>query len=539
MAVVRRLAEANYKASGMPIGIVDAVDGAVLVGFGWQDICVLFHRVNPITQERCRESDAHINAHLDATAPCEYLCKNGLRDIGVPIMVAGQHLATLFLGQFFYEGEAPDRQFFVDQARAVGFDEAAFLAALDRVPVFPRHRAENILQYNQALARFIGELAERALTHARDEQALREADRRRSEFIAMLSHELRNPLAPIQNALYVLQRPGVVSDAGEKALAIATRQLGHLKRLIDDLMDVTRLSRGEYQLDRHPVELADVVRAAVEDHRSFLAERGIGIDSRLPRDPVMVAGDAARLTQVVGNLLMNAAKFTDRGGHVLVRVDVADGQATLRVRDTGIGLSPELLARLFEPFVQAEATLARTRGGLGLGLAVVKKLVELHGGTVGAQSDGPGKGAEFLVRVPLVPSATRARPDGLRIADQRRRVLVIEDHEDTAATLKDLLELQGHEVWVEGDGLGGVEAALRFRPEVVLCDIGLPGIDGYEVARRIRTEGLHVVLVAVTGYSSPEDVQRAREAGFQHHVPKPAALDEVSRLVTDAPGLSS
>jgi signal transduction histidine kinase/CheY-like chemotaxis protein len=534
--IVRRLAEANYEASGMPVGLIDAVDGSVLVGFGWQDICVLYHRRNPITLERCRESDAHIKAHLSDGAPCEYVCRNGLRDIGVPILVAGEHLATLFLGQFFYEGEAPDRQFFVDQARAVGFDQAPYLTALDRVPVFPRARVENILRYNVALARFIGELAERALEHAKDEAALREAERRRTEFIAMLSHELRNPLAPIRNALYVLERPGVVSASGVKSLAIANRQLRHLSRMVDDLMDVTRLAGGEYHLDRHHVDLGEVVRAVVEDHRPMLGDRGLAAETRVPDEPVIVDGDAARLTQVLGNLLLNAAKFTDRGGKVVVVLELEAGLATIRVRDSGIGISPDLLGRIFEPFVQADETLARTRGGLGVGLAVVKRLVALHGGEVRVHSDGPGKGAEFVVSLPVAGAGARGRSRG--DGAPSRRVLIIEDNDDTAATLKEILEFAGHEVRVEGDGLRGLETALQFRPEVVLCDIGLPGIDGYEVARRLRAvEGLHLLLVAVTGYSSPEDVRLAQEAGFAHHVAKPADLDHVTRLVAQAPSI--
>jgi two-component system CheB/CheR fusion protein len=530
--IVRRLTEANYKASGMPVGIIDAVDGAVLVEIGWQEICVRFHRTNRITLERCRESDDYIKTHLSSTAPCEYVCKNGLRDIGVPIMVAGRHLATLFLGQFFYEGEAPDRQFFVTQAQNVGFDEPEYLAALDRVPVFPRARVENILQYNQALAQFIGELAERALTHARDEAALREAERRKSEFIAMLSHELRSPLSPIQNAVYVVEHAGVMSEKVGRAVAVANRQLRHLARMVDDLMDVTRLSRGEYRLDRHHVDFAQIVRTVLEDHRQILAEREVRAE--VPFDQVMVKGDAARLTQVVGNLLMNAAKFTDAGGRVVITLEVAGSEAILRVQDNGIGIAESLRAKLFEPFVQADKTLARTRGGLGLGLAVVKNLVELHDGTVRAQSAGLGKGAEFIVTVPLarLASAVQAQPvpEGAG-----RRVLVIEDSEDTAAMLKELLELDGHEVRVEADGLRGVEAAFQFRPEVVLCDIGLPGIDGYEVARRLSTT--RVLLVAVTAYSSPDDVRRAHEAGFQHHISKPPDLEHLAHVVAEAPRL--
>ena len=535
MDVVRRLAEANHKASGMPVGIVDAVDGSVLLGFGWQDICVLYHRTNPITLERCRESDRYIQEHLSEKSPCEYMCRNGLRDIGVPIVVAGEHLATLFLGQFFYEGETPDREFFAAQARSVGFDEVAYLAALDRVPVFSRVEVENILEYNRALARFIAELAGRALTHARDEKALREADRHRTQFIAMLSHELRAPLAPIRNALYVLERADLPADQRQRASTIAARQLRHLTRLVDDLLDVTRLSRREYHLDRHRVDLAVVARAAVEDHRSILALREVSVEVVTPPGPVIVDGDAARLAQIIGNLVVNAAKFTDPGGKVLLTIEITGSEATLCVTDTGIGIPDQLLESIFEPFVQADTSLARTRGGLGLGLAVVRSLVELHGGTVRARSGGSGRGAEFVVTLPLAVEVPAVKP---RLARQggTRRVLVIEDNEDTAATLKEVLELEGHEVRVEADGVHGVEAALQFHPDVVLCDIGLPGLNGYEVARRLRSAGeISATLVAVTGYSSPEDVREATDAGFHHHVPKPADLEHLARIVAQGP----
>ena len=535
MAVVRRLTEANYKASGMPVGIVDAMDGSVLVGFGWQDICVLFHRVNSITVERCRESDNYIKEHLSETAPCEYVCKNGLRDIGIPITAARKHLATLFLGQFFYEGETPDRQFFVTQARSVGFDETTYLAALERVPVFTREKVQNILQYNQALARFLSELAERASAHAKDEEALREAARRRTEFIAMLSHELRNPLAPLRNALYVVERTAGSSGQAGRALTVAKRQVQHLARMVDDLLDVTRLSRGEYHLDRHHLDFAQVVRAAIEDNRSVLVDHELAAEVQAPSGPVLVDGDAARLTQIVGNLLMNAVNFTDPGGKVVVSLEVTGSDAVLRVVDNGIGIPEALLGKLFEPFVQADTTLARTRGGLGLGLSVVKKLVELHNGTVRAHSVGLGKGAEFVVTLPLAGKMSRQQAHSIHQGDGRR-VLIIEDSDDTAAMLKELLELEGHEVHVEADGLRGVDAALRLRPEVVLCDIGLPGIDGYEVARRLRNTGdLRVLLVAVTGYASPDDVRRAEDAGFQHHFPKPADLEHLARVVAEAP----
>ncbi len=400
MAVLQRLTEAHYKATGMPVGIVDATDGSVLIGQGWQDICVLFHRANIRTAERCRESDKFIEDHLSELTPCEYTCRNGLRDIGVPILVEGEHLATLFLGQFFYEGESPDREFFVRQAREFGFDETPYLAALDRVPVFSRHAVENILQYNQALARFISDLAERAVARGRVEERLRQVDRRKTEFLAVLSHELRNPLAPIRNSLYLLERAGQDPDVARRALAVANRQMSHLAGIVDDLLDMTRLSRGRLRLDRRPLDLSQLVRDAVEDHKPIFADRGIGLEVEGTDVPVWVNGDRVRLSQVVGNLLRNASKFTDPGGHALVRVGRRDDGAILRVRDDGVGIAPELLKDIFEPFVQAEKTLHRTRGGLGLGLSLVKSVVDLHGGAVRVESDGEGKGAEFVVTLP-------------------------------------------------------------------------------------------------------------------------------------------
>lgn len=347
--VLQKLTDANYKASGMPIGIIDALDGSVLVACGWQDICTLYHRVNPETLGRCRESDNYIKDHLSDATPCEYTCKNGLHDIGVPIRVGGEHLATLFSGQFFYKGETPDREFFVQQARQFGFEERAYLAALDRVPVLTRSAVENIVQYNQALAHFISGLAERSLAHAKDEEALREADRRKNEFMAVLAHELRNPLAPIESALYVLERVESGSDHAEKALATAKRQVRHLARIVDDLLDVNRLARGKYKLQQQCLDLAQVVRDSVEDHRSLLSNNRVALDFQGDTEPIWVTGDAARLSQVLGNLLWNASKFTDPGGHVLVTLQRAGHEAILRVRDDGIGIRADLVKGVFEP----------------------------------------------------------------------------------------------------------------------------------------------------------------------------------------------
>jgi PAS domain S-box-containing protein len=678
ISALQRLADANHKATGMPIGIIDAVDGSVLVGFGWQDVCVTYHRANPVSAERCRESDEYIKLHLSETAPCEYTCKNGLRDIGIPIRVAGDHLATLFLGQFFYEGESPDREFFVRQARELGFEESAYLAAVARVPVFSRASVENILAYNAALARVIADLAEGSLRrrqaearadrernllssvmHATDvmlvyldtdfnfvwvnaayaaacnmrpeemvgrnhfalyphaeneaifrrvrdtgepvfykdkpfefpdqpergvtywdwslvpvkdakgtvqglvfslrettkykraeleldaermrwrgvvegiadevwlcdatgrlslinlpdvtamgleefegktieevleecdiyypderprppdeapllrslrsgeivrgeekmrhrasgkmryrqfscapmrdaagritgavaivrditeskrtEEALREADRRKDEFLGMLSHELRNPLAPIRNSIYVLGRAPPGSAQAIRAQRVIERQTEHLTRLVDDLLDVTRIARGKIELRRSRVDLREVVSRAGEDFRLLLHDGGIEFRVELPDAKLWADADATRITQLVGNLLHNAAKFTGRGDEVTLSLrQVGEVAVEIRVRDTGVGIEPALLASLFEPFVQGERTMARTEGGLGLGLAMVKGIADMHGGSVKVESAGKGKGAEFVVALPVLartaePTCSSSAPAG-------------------------------------------------------------------------------------------------------------------------------
>jgi len=761
LSTLAKLADANFRASGMPIGIVDAIDGSVLVGAGWQDICTRFHRANPQTLERCRQSDQHIASHLAAGESCEYTCKNGLRDIGLRITAGGTHLATLFLGQFFYEREAPDRDFFARQAREIGFDETSYLAALDRVPVFSRAAVENILAYDSALARFISDLAESAIRRRRAEdraeslarfpeenpdpilrisddlevvyandaareslrslglaagaalppaisavvdraqargqrtrgeisagdrvfslsvvpvrdgfnvyahditareraeqalvegeerlrgamqrlesllensplavvewsvdfhitrwsrgatrmfgwsaeetygrrideltlvypedwplvqqvmgdmlngnrprnvsknrnvrkdgstihcewynstvtdsagkltsvlslvldvterkhveQELREANRRKDEFLGMLSHELRNPLAPIRNALFILERAEPSGPQARRAREVAGRQVSHLTRLVDDLLDVTRIVRGKIELRRLPLDLAGVARRAGEDYAALLSERGVDLVSAVPPEPVWIDGDETRLAQAIGNLLQNAAKFTPSGGRVTLSVTTGD-TAEVHVRDTGRGITRELMSHIFDPFVQADQTLDRTDGGLGLGLALVKGLVQLHGGTVAATSDGPGTGADFTIRLPLLRRATRAArvADGETATVGRSRILVVDDNPDAAESLADLVRLFGHDAEVAFDGASAVAKARAGGFDVVLCDIGLPGMSGYEVAKALRADaGKPVRLIAVSGYAQPEDVQRSMEAGFDAHVAKP------------------
>jgi signal transduction histidine kinase/CheY-like chemotaxis protein len=387
-----------------------------------------------------------------------------------------------------------------------------------------------------ALVRLTDVTERRRLAEELRQQAerLAQADRRKDEFLALLAHELRNPLAPIRNAVHLLGQAPAGGPVAERAREVLGRQVKHLARLVDDLLDVSRIARGKIRLQKEPLDLARLVQAAVDDRRPSLTAAGLTLDVVLPPKPVWVEGDPTRLAQVVDNLLVNAAKFTDPGGRVAVRLaaDPAGGRAQMTVRDTGVGIEAGLVAYLFEPFTQADRGLDRSRGGLGLGLALVRAIIQLHGGEVSAASPGVGKGAEFAFWIPLALAAhPPVAADVATVPPVRpsRRVLVIEDHRDTADMWRVLLKLAGHEVAVAYTGPDGVEAARRFRPEVVLSDVGLPGMDGYAVARALRqdpsTAGAY--LIAVTGYGQEEDRRRARAAGFDHHLTKPVDPDEL------------
>ncbi len=382
------------------------------------------------------------------------------------------------------------------------------------------------------------------------ENALREAARHKGEFLAMLGHELRNPLAPIRNCLYVLGMPGATQAQTQRALGTLDRQVVHLSRLVEDLLDVSRISQGKILLRKERLDLVELVRSTVEDHRGALTAAGLALEMDLPSGPLWVNGDLTRLSQALGNVLHNALKFTDRGGRVRVRLfskpeqtaepeDTSGlaGTAVVTVEDTGIGIEPEVLERLFEPFSQAPPGIDRSRGGLGLGLALVRRLLELHGGAVEASSGGSGRGTEIRLRLPLGPAPDASSGSARELpVGQPRRCLVIEDSVDAAESMALLLQLWGHEVVVAHDGQEGLEKARQLRPHVVLCDIGLPGaLDGYAVARAFRDDpDLRCVrLIALTGYGQEEDQRRAREAGFDFHLTKPADPDILQGLLVD------
>jgi PAS domain S-box-containing protein len=370
--------------------------------------------------------------------------------------------------------------------------------------------------------------------HAED--ALRDADQRKNEFLGVLSHELRNPLAPIRNALHLLRDGPKGDERSARAVAVIERQTNQLTRLVDDLLDVARISRGLVQIQHGRIELTRVVEDTVEDHRSVFDARRVTLRVSIDPGPLWVDGDAARLKQIVGNLLLNAAKFTNVHGRVEVILERADpAHAVFRVADDGIGIDPEVLPNIFEAFTQADDTLDRSFGGLGLGLTLVKALVEMHGGRVEARSAGLGHGVEVTVSLPLVRDVgvvMEAPQRTPRASRARQRVLVIEDNVDAAETLREGLEMNDHDVSIAHDGEEGLAKVLALKPEIVICDIGLPGLDGYEVARRIRADsGCSPTLIALTGYALPQDRAKAFEAGFDHHLAKPCEMSTLENLL--------
>jgi PAS domain S-box-containing protein len=371
----------------------------------------------------------------------------------------------------------------------------------------------------------------------RAEATVREAAMRKDEFIAILSHELRNPLAPIRNSLYILEHATPGGEQARRSQSVIARQVAHLTHLVDDLLDVSRITRGKVVLQRERVELGDLVRRTMDDHRDTFNALGLRLEGRFGSELIWVEADPTRLVQVLGNLLTNAAKFTPRGGLVEVVLRREGNSAILRVRDTGVGIAPEDRPRLFEPFAQASQNLDRTHGGLGLGLAMVKGLVELHGGSVGIASGGSGQGTEVGVQLPLADDLPRTGHEAHARPATRRRVLVIEDNQDAADSLAEALALDGHDIQVAYDGPTGIALARDFRPEAVLCDIGLPGMDGYAVARCFRSDPLlkATYLVALTGYAQPEDQERATLAGFDWHIAKPPSLVTLERTLAQAP----
>jgi len=368
--------------------------------------------------------------------------------------------------------------------------------------------------------------------------ALEEADRRKDEFLAMLAHELRNPLAPVATAVTLLQKNTPVRESDQEALAVLERQVGKLTRLIDDLMDVSRITRGKIQLNRTRIDLRNVLEGAVGTALPLIEEQRHTLRILLPDEPLWVLGDATRLEQVFENLLNNAAKYTPTGGEISLSAERAEGCAVVRVRDNGVGIPPELVPNIFDLFTQADRSLDRSQGGLGIGLTIVSNLVEMHEGTVEVTTDGLDKGSEFIVRLPLHVESSgeplhAINPHGAASEITQKTFLVVDDNADAAKMLAALLRANGHKVEIALCGNQALEMVEKYKPRVILLDIGLPGLDGYQLARRFRESETtkDIVLVAITGYGTPEARQRSKDAGFNYHLVKPVQFADIDAVI--------
>ncbi len=387
----------------------------------------------------------------------------------------------------------------------------------------------------------IEEIAERtwtAVEREKAEEALKQADRRKDEFLAMLAHELRNPMSTIRSGLQILRHVDANDERSSHTVLMMNRQTDHLVRMVDDLLDVSRISRGKIDLKPERVNLVEIVSQAVDSVRSLYEEQGKRLQVELPTDPIYLEGDVTRLSQVVANLLTNGARYTGDRDQVWVRLSHQRQQAILQVRDNGIGLAADQLSAIFELFVQVDISTARSKGGLGLGLTLVKRLVELHGGQVEAQSEGVGQGSTFTVHLPTLVAAAEPIPTATPPVTNPaavKRILVIDDIADAGFTLGMLLKLKGYEAHTRTSGQSGIEAAESLQPSAILLDIGMPGMDGYETCRFIRQQawGQALVIIALTGYGQEEDRQRSREAGFNGYLVKPVDLEALTKMLTD------
>jgi signal transduction histidine kinase len=391
------------------------------------------------------------------------------------------------------------------------------------------------------------EVAERA----RVELALKEADRHKDEFLAMLAHELRNPLAPIHNAVQLMRRRSFTDPQLAWSRDVIGRQLAHLTRLVDDLLDVSRITRGKINLNKEVIELETLMTRTVETVQPLIDERGHTLIVDVPKGMLAVLGDPTRLVQAIGNVLSNAAKYTERGGRITLAAAESDTELVIRVRDNGMGIPADLMPMIFNLFTQLDSTSGPAQSGLGIGLALVQRLVEMHGGSVTARSDGLGHGSEFVIRLPLfireriesgqpiqqLSALEQSMTNAEGSTRTQRRILVADDNNDALESLATLLQLSGHEVYTAANGAVALESAEQHRPEVALLDIGMPKLDGYEVARRIRAQpwGQRITLVALTGWGQDSDRKRSQEAGFDSHLVKPLDLDKLTELLGALP----
>jgi PAS domain S-box-containing protein len=441
-----------------------------------------------------------------------------------PEEIIGQHFSCFFTAEDLANGK-PQRELdiavregrFEDEGWRVRKDRSQFWANVVITALFDKH----------GILRGFAKIT-RDLTDRRQIQRLQIADRQKNDFLAMLAHELRNPLAPIRNGVQLLKMATKDEATVQQTTEMMERQVIHLVRLVDDLLDVSRIVAGKIHLNREPIEVSNFIQRAIEEVQPTIDAGGHELTVTFPARQVVVDGDIVRLSQIISNLLSNAAKYTERPSRIWLTVEQDGDEAVIRVRDEGSGMEPEFISRMFNLFVQADTTLSRTRGGLGIGLTLVRRLVELHGGSVSATSPGLSKGSEFVVRLPISSQAhgkARGRiysPSELS-KHAGRRILVVDDNVDAATSVGHLLKMWGHEVQTAYNGPDALSMARTFKPQIVLLDIGMPGMSGYDVAKQLRSEpefrGL--IITALTGYGQPEDRRRSREAGFDHHLTKP------------------
>ncbi len=523
------------------------------------DVLWIVHRLDDVTAlERAKvavprepqpakadwDSEEHLRAIVETTPECVKIVArdgtilqmnaSGLAMVGAPSAeaVIGKNAYTRLVPEHREAFEAFIQHVCDGEKGTLEFDLLAFAGTR-------QHMETHAAPLRMADQTTVALMLTRDVTVRRTaEVALREADRRKDEFIATLSHELRNPLAPLRNALNLLRLTTRPDGKVARVYDIMERQLDHLVRLVDDLLEASRISRGVLELRRERVELASVVQSAVETSSPVIREAGHELVVKLPQDLVWLDGDRVRLAQIFSNLLNNAARFTDAGGRVTIDAEARDGQARISVRDTGRGFAPEISSRLFEMFAKGDRS-----SGLGIGLAISRRLAEMHGGDIEGRSDGEQQGAEFVVRLPLA-AADGETPRGDTATRQprapsMRRVLVADDNRDSANLLAELVAQLGSEVTLAYDGEEAVEVARAFQPDVAVLDIGMPKMDGYEAARRIRSESgeRSLKLIALTGWGQAEDRRRAREAGFDEHLVKPVELAALRALLAVTPSV--
>jgi signal transduction histidine kinase/CheY-like chemotaxis protein len=396
--------------------------------------------------------------------------------------------------------------------------------------------AGEFTEEDEAILVQLAQMAAVAIENTRLYQALREGDRKKDDFLALLAHELRNPLAPIRNGLQVIRR-SEDRESRERSQEMMERQLGHMVRLIDDLLDVSRINRNKMELRRARILLDDVVSSAVETARPAIEAAGHELTITLPTSPVYLDADLTRLAQVFSNLLTNSAKYTEPGGRIGLSVRLDEGEAVVTVTDTGIGIPADALRHIFDMFSQVDRSIERTTGGLGIGLALVRGLVEMHGGTVSAVSEGLGRGSEFTIRLPVLRHKSEDSSTAVNrtevVPGPKRRILVVDDNRDSAESMAQMLHLCGNEVATAFDGFEAVERAGVFRPDVILMDVGMPQLNGYEATRRIReqTWGKSITIIALTGWGQESDRTQTRDAGCDGHLVKPVSLADLQELL--------